>query len=61
MSTPDAQQFRVQVQAMIVRIITSGAPCKRMNQMLRSVHKDEAWDAIRKELAALEGGEGRSY
>jgi hypothetical protein len=62
MSTPDAQQFRVRVQGLIGGIITSGASRERMAAMLVSVHRDEKWPDIRKELGDLErlrrGGEG---
>ncbi len=58
MSTPDAQQLRAQIQRLIVRIITSGASRERMTEMLRNVHRDEAWPAIWAELDELEGGGG---
>lgn len=65
MSTPDAQRFRVQVQELIVRIITSQASQERMTSMLKNVHRDEQWPALRMELGELErrrrAGEGGSY
>lgn len=57
---PD-ERYRVEIQVMIVRIITSGATRERMTAMLRCVHRVEAWPAVRAELAELAGGEGGSY
>ncbi|MDP9475489.1 MAG: hypothetical protein M3R38_07325 [Actinomycetota bacterium] len=54
---PD-EQLRVETRSLIVRIITSGASRERMTEMLRLVHKDEAWPVIWAELEGLEGGEG---
>lgn len=54
---PD-ERYRVEIQTMIVRIITSGASRERMTAMLRCVHRVEAWPVIRSELAELRAGGG---
>ncbi len=48
------EQLRAETQGLIVGIITSGASRERMNEMLLSVHRDEKWPDIRKELRDLE-------
>jgi hypothetical protein len=51
-------QLRVDIQRLIVRIITSGSSRERMSAMLLDVHRGEKWPAIQKELRGLEAGGG---
>lgn len=64
MCDPD-EQLRTEIQRMIVRIIISGADRERMTEMLRNVHKDEAWPTIWRELDELalqeQGGRGKLW